>query len=767
MFNILSFESGHCMLNGESTRSFQPPRSRRQQVARACTNCRAYRIKCDDSRPCFNCRRKGKACGNEGSIEIRTYAGAVREIERLNKRIQELEQLLRIPDSTDRNSAEPIAGVKSNRSNLLPRNLDPLLEHGGNKKSWESIQLDTEPGTTQCFGPASICYFITRMNIHLTGLMPDSNEENQVEALTKQLRMVSNTDFESNLKYIAGPINGIYMERSYEEFYLNIFWKEYHPLYPIIDEIEFWNYHRSLWDKSQRFRRASALVDAILAICLQHGATWCPISGRCRTLADKNDEIIASRWFYRRCQTLLTNQLETPSISILQSYMLTVIYLSHFHSQNAAYSLLAIAIRIGIILGLHLEPQEHLPEQQREARKRLWWLLYALEMKFAMELGRPLAVNISEVTCSLPSDEVFAYSNAQQQIGLSKQGSFLSFAVHFVRLVLATRAIYIMFYDKCARFLGQNKQRSIYEKPEALEECANFLETQMQYIQKWMHDVPVTLKVGREAAWGSCSTDDERLAEDASTPHWQRQQSIFLELHYQNMIMSLYRPFICFSRPRDLTTPIADRCAGSCLSYARSMTSMVYQTLRCGNILDNHYEAFRWQWNATMTLVGYMIAYPATTEAMSAVEAIHVAIQVFERLGESLAIALQAKHTTEEALARLCSLGEAGKSHGSAQTLLLPLGSEVPRFLACTQDLMPLQGSSDMEGQGEEETSTTNVIAEVSDLFAWARNQVDDDLFDFGRMAEKEASSSWPLVHSSRDEELLGLFSGDYGGRFS
>ena len=82
---------------------------------------------------------------------------------------------------------------------------------------------------------------------------------------------------------------------------------------------------------------------------------------------DVSDATIAGRWFYRRRQSLLTDKLEGPSITTFQCYLLSVIWLS-----NAPFQNMAMGIRTGIILGLHLEPPEDLPRTQREFRKRLW-----------------------------------------------------------------------------------------------------------------------------------------------------------------------------------------------------------------------------------------------------------------------------------------------------------------------------------------------------------------------------------------------------------
>src|ERR1700753_1491967 len=53
-------------------------RPRRQQVSRACSWCRTYRIKCDDRFPCHNCLAKGRQCMEKGGKEVRTFSLALR-----------------------------------------------------------------------------------------------------------------------------------------------------------------------------------------------------------------------------------------------------------------------------------------------------------------------------------------------------------------------------------------------------------------------------------------------------------------------------------------------------------------------------------------------------------------------------------------------------------------------------------------------------------------------------------------------------------------
>lgn len=111
------------------------------------------------------------------------------------------------------------------------------------------------------------------------------------------------------------------------------------------------------------------------------------------------------------------------------------------------------------------------------------------------------------------------------------------------------------------------------------------------------------------------------------------------------------------------------------------MTSIIHHSLADSKLLENHHEVFRWQWNATLALIGYIMAYPGSCGPMNALNAVHTSIQVFERLGESFALALLAKQTTEGLLARVYSLGQSGRIEEvevSADTLPPPETSTAP-----------------------------------------------------------------------------------------
>ena len=457
------------------------------------------------------------------------------------------------------------------------------------------------------------------------------------------------------------PINADCLTGTQEDYFLGLFWQSYHCTYQILDEVEFREHYKSLWAIPGTSRKPSALVDIILAICMQYGVTFIPrgnASVQPKADVDSNDATIAGRGFYRRCQTLLACELESPSITTLQCQMFSLVYLCNASFQNMAHSTLALAIRTAQILGLHLEPPQDMPRTQRELRKRLWWTLYAVESKTCMKLGRPYSAQISQITCNLPADDhELALQSGSNFTSFGDNVSWLSYTLQTTKLILAARAVYDTFYDKCADVLGSNNVKSLYDDAQSLETCADFLQSSISCLRVWLQDVPDALKTKRKHAGehGSgqpFSTDRSALDVEVFAPLWLQRQRLLLELLYHNLSMNLYRPFITFSPASSSPTPLAERNAVLCNKHAMTVTQIMHQILTETDILNGWHEPFQWQWNAALSLIGFTLAYPTGPCTANAREAISSAIEVFEKLGNNFAVATSAANVTRDLTAK-------------------------------------------------------------------------------------------------------------------
>ncbi|KAF2705749.1 hypothetical protein K504DRAFT_336027, partial [Pleomassaria siparia CBS 279.74] len=113
---------------------------------------------------------------------------------------------------------------------------------------------------------------------------------------------------------------------------------------------------------------------------------------------------------------------------------------------------------------------------------------------------------------------------------------------------------------------------------------------------------------------------------------WLLRQSLFLELLYHNLSMSLYRPFISFTSTSSQETPTTDDHAASCARHAVTVTNTLHQVLTETDLLTGMSETFQWQWDAMLPLIGYLLAYPIGQFTFVARKALSTAMTVFELL---------------------------------------------------------------------------------------------------------------------------------------
>lgn len=439
---------------------------------------------------------------------------------------------------------------------------------------------------------------------------------------------------------------GEYLTPTQEEYFLGLFWQSYYPSYPILDELEFKEHHRSLWAISDKKRKPSALVDIVIAVCMQYGIARLPgdgsgLSAAFKASVSNTDATIAGRWHYRRCQTLLSTELESPTISTLQCHVLCSIYLCCGSFQNMADIACGLAVRTAYMLGLHLEPSESMSRQEKELRKRLWWTLYVLETKISMKLGRPFLLHDSSTTCSLPGDDrEIAMLSGSSFASLGENATWLTWNLHNTKLILAARTAYTTFYDIAPDTFHGSIGQPITAR-----------------LEEWLKDVPEALKTQRQNNGAPFSTDRSALEIERFAPLWLQLQRLLLELMYHNLCTNLLRPSISFALTTARTS-LADETALKCAAHAMALTHIMHQVLTSTSILAGWHEAFQWQWNAAMTLVGFGLAHPHGALTLAVRSTIDLSITVFEIFGNSFAVAASAANIMSELSAKVDMLIE-------------------------------------------------------------------------------------------------------------
>jgi hypothetical protein len=574
---------------------------------------------------------------------------AQREISRLRRRVQDLEQQL--------SGRTPV----SNTQLQAPSTLDPLhsvddacirdKDGAAGVRVFEGVSIRTARSVQKTwYGPSSLHYFTRRTATFLSsalqqavsadGMLPNG-ESMLIHGPTATLGEDTkrpNPQPTEDSSFTSGKT----LTPTQEEYFLSLYWHSYHTaLFPILDEEEFRDHYRSLWTASSGTdRQPSALVDIVLAICMQHGVSKLPVTKQ-GAIADSKDATIAGRWHYRRGQMLLANELESPTIMTLQSHLLSVMFLCYASFQNMADNACALAVRTAYMLGLHIDPPQSLPLKEREMRRRLWWALYLLDSKIGMKLGRPFHLRDTHAMPGLPCDSAEAAMVSGSNFApLGNNGSWLSFSLQSVKLFLAARTVHLTCYDKC---LNIGNCQSPWDDPQALESFADSFGPFMRLMDDWANGVPDTLKTSREDNGIPFSTHRSALEIEQFAPTWLQRQRILLELMYHNLCINLLRPLIPLASTGSVPTPRTEAYATMCAAHAMALTNIVYQVLSDTSILDGWIEAFQFQWNAAMTLVGFILAYPClSSTAPAARAAIDVAVSIFDVFGKSFKVATSA-----------------------------------------------------------------------------------------------------------------------------
>lgn len=399
-------------------------RPKRSQVRRACDWCKLMRIKCDNHRPCYNCQQGARKCGMGRQNQFRSLAAAVQEIETLRAQLREFETIKQQLVARKPDASSPTL--------LSSRAPSSLFDHF----SVPQQPSDSDDGVYVgpiLYGTASLPSFLTRMDKFLQTTRPHLDK--------LDIASVSAGGIFNPTRLTPDSLSSNYLSPDQEIHTLNLFWQSHYFSFPIIKEGQFRREYQDLLLETTPGtpRKPSPLVDIVLALCIQL-ASFIAHSPKndFRPEEDDGDNInitgnknsksgsksstghsgtgvgspvnghiypsLAGYQYYRRCQEAIDQTVDSPTISTVQCYIFSIIYLYEAGLLNRAQTVLGKAIMTAIILGLPNEPQSVEPEPQKEMARRTWWALYALDSKLSMESGRSPMIGSSFSSCRLPTD---------------------------------------------------------------------------------------------------------------------------------------------------------------------------------------------------------------------------------------------------------------------------------------------------------------------------------------------------------------------------
>lgn len=640
-------------------------RRKRAQVVRACDWCRKQRIKCDNDQPCFNCKSRGGECSNE-VIKSSTLPHAYREIDRLRQQVRDLERQLQQERAKSTPSTVHYLPSPSNPGTSTPDAASDSVTANNNQqqKYWRGIHVRTARSPHETwYGPSSLYYFLGRVANFMNSTMVQSDPVHQMLPNTSPRALFDGSTGAAGHDPGRRPADitedtmmaKAYLSPTEEEYFLDLYWQSYHTgLFPIVNESEFKEHYRSLWAAPGPARKPSALVDIIIALCMQRGASSIPSVRNNKPVAFC-DASIAGRQHFRRYRRLVQYEMESPTMSTLQSHLLCCIYLCNGTFMNMADNECGLAVRAAYMLGLHREPPPTMALRERELRKRVWWTLYMLDTKIGMKLGRPFLLNRSPAEPSLPDDgRNAAVESGSHFAAPDDDTTWLSFSVQQVKLFINAREAHTAFYGKR---LDIRDDQTIWDNPDVLEAHARFMQPYQRAMEDWASALPSSLKTRRQDGGQPLSTDGSTLEIEQFVPLWLQRQRLLLELVYHTIWIYQCRPFITFTSVSPISALVEETGTKAAL-HAITLTRILHDVVSSTSILKGWHEGFQWQWNAAVTLVGFLLACPQSSIAPGARSAIDLSIGVFEVFASGCVVSGGAAVITRKLAAKIDLLAQ-------------------------------------------------------------------------------------------------------------
>ncbi|KAK3052722.1 hypothetical protein LTR09_006205 [Extremus antarcticus] len=163
---------------------------------------------------------------------------------------------------------------------------------------------------------------------------------------------------------------------------VTVYWQQMQPIYPFLDELSFQATYETLWTGNSSVINERSFLCSLFAIF----AIATQLSGP--TIVGERERS-AARFATQAKQ--FWNALDTPSLSLIESYLLLSLYYQSTHEAHTCWLLVGLATRTAQSLGLH-HPEtsaQVLEEGARERMRRLWYGCVLMDRTLSMTYGRP------------------------------------------------------------------------------------------------------------------------------------------------------------------------------------------------------------------------------------------------------------------------------------------------------------------------------------------------------------------------------------------
>ncbi|KAI2919290.1 transcriptional regulator family: Fungal Specific TF [Aspergillus niger] len=189
---------------------------------------------------------------------------------------------------------------------------------------------------------------------------------------------------------------------------LSLYFEWEQPWFPLVDETLF---RQSMENKGRYF--SPLLLNCLLAI-------GCRYSDRPEVCSVPNDPNTAGRTFLEVAEVLLYFDLQSPSITTIQSLGILAMMHVATGSDSKAWLRYGMAVRLALDMGLNLSGSNlhkphTLPDVEIKLRRQIYWALYCTDKMWASYTGRVCTMLDSQASVELPLTDTTTQDDVSQR----------------------------------------------------------------------------------------------------------------------------------------------------------------------------------------------------------------------------------------------------------------------------------------------------------------------------------------------------------------
>ncbi|EME43638.1 hypothetical protein DOTSEDRAFT_72863 [Dothistroma septosporum NZE10] len=343
--------------------------------------------------------------------------------------------------------------------------------------------------------------------------------------------------------------------------------------------------------------------------------------------------------YFARAMAMVHIPNERPRLALVEIYILLSIFASNLNRRHTATFMASYALRVSIILGLHIEISEvQLQDRQlREHRCRLWWTSYCFDRMWASKIGWPPSIQDQSIEIGLPSDN-----------GLPTEAELdLHDAEHITFVVRLTQ-------------LTNNAVGSLYVRKRQPTSFSERVRTALKAVSDWANDLPPRLQL---------------RPEDSGVPN--ERHVLYMHLSFNQSVIVTTRPILLHLLKQRKTDSQTDKASAplsesalslttACIRCARNSLSLLKRAWTDGTIAAFDYFSTQYIFaSATILALSCLLQSPGWTNDS---EEFLLAVQFLQELDRNGNYAAKEYYTHIEALKVVVTDAINERTQGSSST---------------------------------------------------------------------------------------------------